>query len=765
MNDLLTPLLSLGDDHGGWIITHVGGAWLQAAAMALVVLVLQLTIGNRLGPRWLALLWLLVLLRGALPVVPESSFSVFGQQPAIVKALQQSIPESAHADGQLADHGTGLGEAQTSDSRPLELAQDHTHPVLGLAALSMPMLEQTPVDPKPFSASPVDGFSDLLPIAALTWSVGLLVGFICVLVGMLRAYRLVQLSRLPHSPHLGEALRQACQRVGVHRPPEVRISPDGPTAALTIVPRPTLLLRPEVADMDRPLLVMVLSHELAHHRRYDAQATLLASLLLAAQFFNPVAWLALRQFRTAIELAADDLALRGLQPHHRHQYGALLIHLAETAATAAPSGLWHRSLRSLVLSVPMSAGASQLKRRILMLMTQARLGTGASTLSLLTVLVLLCGCVLGLSRPASGQPGTADAGSDDLEVAATAAPASVEPALAESTPIAGPEDANAGFIEVPTHSVERPVVVEVPQPKAPTATIELPLAVNTDRAKSTTIRSGGADLTKEITAAEFAHKQAKQQLAAAEEQLAASARKAEASGRIAERQSQLAEEIVRSRMESDQMRALLQRQAALPAAPIPPTPPAIRMTVVPSPEARLAKVRIKQLDTAEKPLRDLFDNLGDQTGTNIAVDWLSLEAAGVKPTTTVRAIFRDVALQDAIAVIGRLATGSDEAITVTTKGEVVIITSSHSVRPKLPTTVIDVSDIARGSSEDQANDAVRIRDLIVETVHPDGWVDRGGHNTLQAFSTKLIIAADQETVQAVSALLQQLRVAPAEIKK
>ena len=766
MSDLSESFISLCQDHGSWIITHVGGAWLQAAAMALVVLVLQLSIGNRLGPRWLALLWLLVLLRGALPVVPESSFSVFTKaSPKASPVVGLTPPPEAVEDADSVPTAF-INAPATTNTIPLAV-QRHTHPVLGLDALAPTTLDQPVPQASRFFASAADDASVLLPVAAAVWSAGILTGFGCVLVGIVRAQRMVRSSRLSHSPHLWEALRQACQRVEVHQPPEVRISASGPTAALTIIPRPTLLLRPEVADLDRPSLVMVLSHELAHHRRYDAHASFLASLLLAAQFLNPVAWFALRQFRTAIELAADDLALRGLQPHHRHQYGALLIHLAEVAAATAPVGLWQRSLHSIVPSVPMSAGASQLKRRILMLMTQTRLGVGASGLSLLTVSLLLCGCVLGLSRPASGEPGSASAPSSEMEISASDAAGTSSSADTGSAPSTQPLGAEALAVPVPSKSIPQPALIEVPRLKSPPVTIEVPvpLEIKKPRSTSTINKSVEAAPAKEFAAAELARKQAIQHLAAAEERLAESARKAAASGRVAERQAQIAEEIARNRVESLQIQGTVKQLAPSPAAPIPPFPPAIRMAVVPSPEARLAKVRIKQLDTADKPLRDLFDSLGSQTETNIAVDWLSLEAAGVKPTTTVRASFRDVALQDAIAVIGRLATGSDEAITITTRGEVVIITSFHSMRPKLPTTVLDISDLAHGSSEDQANDVVRVRDLIVETVHPDGWVDRGGQNTLQAFSTKLVIAADEETIGAVNILLQQLRGATDQAKR
>src|SRR3546814_6584819 len=57
------------------------------------------------------------------------------------------------------------------------------------------------------------------------------------------------------------------------------------------------------------LRVLAIDHELAHHRHGDLWANAAALVLLAAQWFNPFAWRAIRAFRFDQEAACDARVL------------------------------------------------------------------------------------------------------------------------------------------------------------------------------------------------------------------------------------------------------------------------------------------------------------------------------------------------------------------------------------------------------------------------------------------------------------------------
>ena len=98
---------------------------------------------------------------------------------------------------------------------------------------------------------------------------------------------------------------------------------------------------------------MVLWHELAHVRRGDAGSHLLARAALSLYWWNPLLWLAWRQFLRERERAADDIVLNGgarllpgwqpwlwlITPHSKHAFGPSST-LKSTAAlhAALPAG-------------------------------------------------------------------------------------------------------------------------------------------------------------------------------------------------------------------------------------------------------------------------------------------------------------------------------------------------------------------------------------------------------------------------------------------
>ena len=78
---------------------------------------------------------------------------------------------------------------------------------------------------------------------------------------------------------------------------------------------PAVLLPADADEWPDDRRRAVLLHELAHVRRYDAFAQLLAYVVLAANWFNPLVWLAVRSMRAESERACDDCVLEhGTEP-------------------------------------------------------------------------------------------------------------------------------------------------------------------------------------------------------------------------------------------------------------------------------------------------------------------------------------------------------------------------------------------------------------------------------------------------------------------
>lgn len=72
---------------------------------------------------------------------------------------------------------------------------------------------------------------------------------------------------------------------------------------------PVVLLPATSSDWDEEQATSVLTHELAHVKRFDALTQLLAQLALALLWFHPLVWVAVRRMRLEREHACDDFVL------------------------------------------------------------------------------------------------------------------------------------------------------------------------------------------------------------------------------------------------------------------------------------------------------------------------------------------------------------------------------------------------------------------------------------------------------------------------
>lgn len=115
--------------------------------------------------------------------------------------------------------------------------------------------------------------------------------------------------------------------------------------------RPRVLLPAGHLSWPSPVLRSVLRHELAHVRRGDAVTHLLAEVVCALQWFNPLVWAAARRLRCDSEHAADDEVLA--TGARASEYAS---HLLEVI---------HRTRPAFTLSAaPAMAAASTLEARI-----------------------------------------------------------------------------------------------------------------------------------------------------------------------------------------------------------------------------------------------------------------------------------------------------------------------------------------------------------------------------------------------------------------
>lgn len=99
--------------------------------------------------------------------------------------------------------------------------------------------------------------------------------------------------------------------------------------------RATVLLPGDSGQWSEERRRVVLAHELIHARRLDSFWGLVAQTALAVNWFHPLAWLAVRQFRKEQECSCDDAVVAAGTPGA--EYAAHLVDLARSIAIPEPA--------------------------------------------------------------------------------------------------------------------------------------------------------------------------------------------------------------------------------------------------------------------------------------------------------------------------------------------------------------------------------------------------------------------------------------------
>lgn len=226
--------------------------------------------------------------------------------------------------------------------------------------------------------------SSLASAVTFAWGAGA-TGFLLLLAtGLARLQWLAARSQPPTEARCHAIAGELIRRHGVRRHVRV-LQSDHPTLLVTWgLLRPTIVLPRAAVVWPEPRLRLVLAHEMAHIARGDWAAQMLAELVRAVYWFNPLAWAAVRSLRCESERAADDAVLSdGVDAY---DYATELVALARELA---------RRRHALVPAVTMARRSGFEKRITAMMNTELdhTAGSWRSRMAAAGLLVVLIGPV------------------------------------------------------------------------------------------------------------------------------------------------------------------------------------------------------------------------------------------------------------------------------------------------------------------------------------------------------------------------------------
>ena len=305
-------------------LVEVTTALLKTSAQASLVIGLVLLVHGvgrkHLSPRVRYALWLLVVLRLALPTSLESRASVFQHTRTATTAIARAAKSPPVVPTAPAGKSAGVLPAPQANPSP---ARGGESPLAARAAL-----RERPSEGN-FGASTARA----LPwpvILSSAWLTGVmfLLGRIVWIPLRLNA-RLARQETAP-SPAVFEILEQAKRSIGVNQVLPIVQSRAVQSPALLGFIRPWLLLPHGLVEkFTADELRLVFLHELAHLKRRDIAVNWLTTLLLILHWFNPLVWYAFARMRADREEACDELALAHARAEENRAYGRAIIKLLE----------------------------------------------------------------------------------------------------------------------------------------------------------------------------------------------------------------------------------------------------------------------------------------------------------------------------------------------------------------------------------------------------------------------------------------------------
>jgi len=322
------------------VIDEVARQWLavvldvsvQFTVLAGLVAV-ALLFSRRLAPSIRHLVWLLVLLRLAIPM---GLTSPMGTVPA-------SLAEPQGAVGTASNVHVASERAETSTPAATTGSAEQAAPDTG---------DGDSTRTSAFAASPVVAIF-------LAWGAGvLLLAAVQALRAARRRVRTQAVTALP--PDVGRRIGRLRRELGLRRDVETRVVADdavaGPVVEGWLRPRillpASLVRRWKAEELDSVLL-----HELVHVRRWDPAARVLANLLQIVYFFHPVVWWVGRRLDEAREQACDDAVVRRVRGGKGAYIAALLRVVEERSVAHETAGLGTaRSRRSLAVRLKRMLG-------------------------------------------------------------------------------------------------------------------------------------------------------------------------------------------------------------------------------------------------------------------------------------------------------------------------------------------------------------------------------------------------------------------------
>lgn len=293
-----------------------------ASIVALLILLVKILFKKHIGIRFHHTLWIIVLLRFIIPIVPESPTSVFNFLPSTESQINSSIPNLTSSNNDIYDKIPSTQEG-------IEIDKDTTYPMddqRSPNSLSIPSVKD--------NGSIAYKCSQAIQILSIIWFTGFLVMIIgSVIIQFRFRKKLTSVAKL-RDPELVSIVDKCKEIIGKKSEVYVYLSDDFKIPCITGVLRPKIYIPKGMETrIEYDQFQHVILHELAHYKRKDLLYNILAIVAASIHWFNPLIWMVINKEKLDRELACDAYVLELLGEKEAVSYGMTIIKVTQLFLT------------------------------------------------------------------------------------------------------------------------------------------------------------------------------------------------------------------------------------------------------------------------------------------------------------------------------------------------------------------------------------------------------------------------------------------------
>ena len=284
------------------LLTLIHFVWQATLALGLLALVLRLVSRSHARLRYAVSTVVLFLM----PLVAGATFWFVSSQPIELPTGQPSRAPTLLTS--RVDFEVNESPAQEPNVMAGSDAGDRLASTPSvLSSSGQPMFSEV-ANPKPLLVR--SRLSGHAPWICVLYSLGVLWMMVRTAHGLVDSRRIRRHASELKSGPIAKQTAELARKMGLGRVPSIAISSDILVPVVVGVIRPTILLPCSLATGMTPTdLSAILSHELAHVRRYDVWVGVCQRVVESVFFFHPAVWWISHQVRRERENCCDDIAI------------------------------------------------------------------------------------------------------------------------------------------------------------------------------------------------------------------------------------------------------------------------------------------------------------------------------------------------------------------------------------------------------------------------------------------------------------------------